>query len=128
MWSAGPGQGDRADLAEDRGEVLEGPLLADPAVVGDPVDVDGVPSDGRPLAGTPSRLPVWVAVTTRRSATRSALAIASCTVGLDVRQGADEAAEDGDDVVDPRDGSECTAVPRDVGREVVAGAFRVAAR
>ena len=45
---------------------------------------------------------------------------------LDVRQGADEAAEDGDDGVDARDGAECAAVPGDVGREVVAGAFRVA--
>ena len=47
---------------------------------------------------------------------------------LDVRQGADEAAQDGDDVVDAGDGPERAAVPGDVGREVVAGAFRVAAR
>ncbi len=46
---------------------------------------------------------------------------------LNVGQSADETAEDGDYVVHTRDGSECAAVPCNVGREVVAGSFRVAA-
>ena len=37
-----------------------------------------------------------------------------------------KSAQDGNDVVDPRHCAECAAVPGDVCREVVAGAFRVA--
>ncbi len=40
-----PWQGECAQLAADGRQVLEGPLLADLAVVIDPVDVDGVPPD-----------------------------------------------------------------------------------
>ena len=80
--STSPWQRERAELAADRRHVLERPLLADLAVVGDPVDVDRVPSDSRPLDGIPSRSPAWVAVTTWRSATRSPLAMTSCSSAL----------------------------------------------
>ena len=125
--SAGPRQGDRAHLAEDRGEVLEGPLLADPPVVGDPVDVDGVPSDrasGRRDAEQVAGVGRRHDEPQRDQIVARDRVLHGC---LDVRQGADEPAEDGDDVVDAGDGSERAAVPGDVGREVVAGSLRVAA-
>ena len=101
-----PGQLDAPDLAEDRGEVLEGPLLADPPVVRDPVDVDGVPCSGPSGRRHPEQI-ARVASPSRRGAARPGRRSRSRPGRrLDVGQGADEAAQNRDDGVDARDGPE----------------------
>src|SRR6476659_7805281 len=97
--STSPGQGERPELAADRGHVLERPLLADLAVVGDPIDVDGVPPD----VSTARRDPKHVAGLGGGDdePQRDAVAARDRVLLLrsDVRERADEGTEQSDDVV-----------------------------
>src|SRR6266508_297928 len=124
-WSARPRERDRARLAEDRRQILEGPLLADPSVVRDPIDVDGVPLD----AAVGRRNAEQVAGVRRADyeshrdeiAARDHVPLGS----IDVRERADEPPEDGDDGIDAAHRSERATVPYDVCCEEVPGSFWV---
>src|SRR6266511_4068010 len=124
-WSARPRKRDRTCLAEDRGQILEGPLFADPSVVRDPIDVDGVPLD----ASVGRRNAEQVAGVRRaddepqrdKIAARDHVLFAS----IDVRKRADEPPKDGDDGVDAAHRSKRATVPYDVCCEEVPSSFRV---
>src|SRR6266542_5343273 len=124
-WSARPRERDRARLAEDRRKILEGPLLVDPSVVGDPIDVDGVPLD----AAAGRRNAEQVAGMRRADdlSQRDEIAARDHVLldSIDVRERADEPPEDRNDCVDAAHRSERATVQYDVCCEEVPRTFRV---
>src|SRR5712691_5460704 len=126
-WSARPRERDRTRLAEDRRQILEGPLLADPSVVRDSIDVDGVPLDaaaGRRNAEHVAGVRRADDLSYRDQITaRDHVLLGS----IDVRERLDEPPEDRSDGVDAAYRSERAGVEFDVCGEEVPHPFRVVA-
>src|SRR5437667_4345475 len=116
-----PGQLDPADLAEDRREVLEGPLLADLPGIVDAVYVDGVPFHRAPCSGDAQQ---GAGVPRLDDLAKGHEVVAGDDVldlGVDISQRVDEADEDWDDGVDASERAGRQGVERGIRSEVLAG-------
>src|SRR5467141_5104895 len=95
--SVRPGEGEGAKLAADRRHVFERPLLADLAVVSHSVDVDRVPPDVAPACRDAEHVAGLGGGDDESQRDEVAARDDLLLLGLDVRQRADEGAEQSND-------------------------------
>src|SRR2546421_7401290 len=116
--SAKPRELDRADLAQNRSQVLERPLLTDLPFFSDPIDIDCIPL--HPVAAGGDTKQVAGVYRGDEQSKRHEIIRRDHVLYLrmDVVQRSDETTEDGDDGVHAVRRTEGTPIPDDVVGEV----------